>query len=108
MIFVDHAFEESPSRTTEPASYEQPTEEQGTSPSHFTEGSANEAEQGGNNVRHTDSQQLSGAPGDKQETNMEDFATVLENFEAEQTEAMAAMENKVLAGTVLKLTSSYL
>ncbi|HTD21835.1 MAG TPA: 30S ribosomal protein S1 [Terriglobales bacterium] len=116
MIFVDHAFEESPSRTTEPASYEQPAEEQGTSLARSSEESANDATQGGNiasdhhfeNLRHTGSQKLPGAPGDKQETNMEDFATVLENFEAAQTEAMAAMENKVLTGTVLKLTSTYL
>jgi len=38
---------------------------------------------------------------------MEDFATVLENFEAQQTEALAAVENKVIAGTVIKLTTNH-
>ena len=38
---------------------------------------------------------------------MEDFATVLENFEAEQTEAMAAVENKIITGSVIKLTAKH-
>src|SRR5260370_38671794 len=103
MIFVDHAFEESPSRTTEPASYEQPAEEQGTSLARSSEESANDATQGGNtasdrhfqNLRHTGSQKLPGAPGAKQDTNMEDFATVLETFEEAQPEAMTAVQTTV-------------
>src|SRR5215470_10510490 len=117
MSFLDQAFDESPSRTTDPAPYAQSTEEQNSSPAQENV-STNDIEQSGNpgvpsdhhseNLRHTGSHEASGVPGHKQETNMEDFATVLENFEAAQTEAMAAMENKVLSGTVLKLTSSYL
>jgi small subunit ribosomal protein S1 len=38
---------------------------------------------------------------------MEDFATVLENFEAAQTEALAAIEHKVITGRLVKLTSSH-
>jgi small subunit ribosomal protein S1 len=38
---------------------------------------------------------------------MEDFATVLENFEAAQTETAAAAEHQVLKGTVVKLTGTH-
>jgi small subunit ribosomal protein S1 len=118
MSFLDQVFDESSSRTTDPASYAQSTEEQNSSPAEENNVSTSDTGQSGNpgtasdhhseNLRHTGSQESSGVPGHKQETNMEDFATVLENFEAAQTEAMAAMENKVLSGTVLKLTSNYL
>ncbi len=118
MSFLDQAFEESPSRTTEPAPYAQSREEQQSSQAQQDSVSSNDMGQSGNpgaasdhhseNLRHSGGQGASGVPGHKQETHMEDFATVLENFEAAQTEAMAAMENKILSGTVLKLTSSYL
>ena len=118
MSFVDYASEESPSRTTEPASYPPAAEKRNPGAAHANEESINDSTQSRNpgtasdhhseNLRHSGGQQPSSVPGHKQETNMEDFATVLENFEAAQTEAMAAMENKVLAGTVLKLTSTYL
>ena len=42
---------------------------------------------------------------DKNDNNMEDFATALETFEAAQTEAMAH-EDTLLKGNVVKLTSS--
>jgi small subunit ribosomal protein S1 len=38
---------------------------------------------------------------------MEDFASILENFETEQQEAAAAMEDRVIRGTVVSITSNY-
>jgi len=43
----------------------------------------------------------------QKEASVEDFATVLENFEAQQTEAKATVEHKVIAGRVIKLTPTH-
>ena len=56
-------------------------------------------------VTHAKSTSPANAQAPK-ETNMEDFATVLENFEAAQTE-LAALEHKVVNGTVVKLTPTH-
>ena len=115
MSFIDHAFKESPSRASASASYTQPSDESmrdvssnKDSSGDVTRGESPAAEGPGypENLRESGGQQPSTLSGHK-ETNMEDFATVLENFEAAQTEAMAALENKILSGNVVKLTSAY-
>ena len=113
MSLVEQASEKSPSPSAGSASYSQASVEDAPGT-------------GGQLVNQTENTsaaphphpETSGQPGqapakpgpkprDHKENHMEDFATVLENFEAQQTEALAAVENKVITGTVIKLTTNH-
>src|SRR5579863_812576 len=102
MSFHDQPFENSPSRNTESASNSQTSVEE--RPEVQSTEVQSEAATKPLATSHQSSASLSRSA---KENNMEDFATVLENFEAAQTEALAAIEHKVITGTVVKLTSKH-
>jgi small subunit ribosomal protein S1 len=57
---------------------------------------------------HAQSAPAAPGPGPRNEKeNMEDFATVLENFENQEAELAAIADDRVLHGTVLKVTSTH-
>src|SRR5438477_264931 len=104
MSLTDQALDRNPSRSEDSASYSQTTVQEHPDQA-VAESAAQTAEpQAATEVRRETGAQIN--PRKPKENNMEDFATVLENFEAEQTESLAD-EHKVIAGTVLKLTDKH-
>jgi small subunit ribosomal protein S1 len=91
-------FDETQTHNTEP--------ETATSSADTNQPTQNEAPSNQEAVR---AQSAPAAPGPGQprneKENMEDFATVLENFENQEAEAVA--DDKVIRGTVLKVTSTH-
>ena len=114
MNFSERALDGSPSRTTESASYSEAEEEHRSVTVATQEPITSESAQQAAKDSATSSApppaaqpRASSSPRDKKENPMEDFATVLENFEAAQTETAAAAEHQVLKGTVVKLTATH-
>src|SRR5438874_8383952 len=104
MSLTDQALDRNPSRSEDSASYSQTTVQE-----HPDQAVAESAAQTSEPQVPTEARREAGAqinPRKPKENNMEDFATVLENFEAEQTEAKT-VEHKVIAGTVIKLTGTH-
>ena len=104
MSSTDQALDRNPSRSEDSASYSQTTVQE-----HPDQTVAESVPQPSEAQAPTEARREAGVqinPRKPKENNMEDFATVLENFEAEQTESLAD-EHKVIAGTVLKLTDKH-
>ena len=104
MSLTDQALDRNPSRSEDSASYSQTTVQE-----HPDQAVAESVPQPLEPQAPTQARREAGAqinPRKPKDNNMEDFATVLENFEAEQTESLAD-EHKVIAGTVLKLTDKH-
>src|SRR5262249_36867458 len=103
MNFFDRAHDQTASGS-ETASYTQTSVEERVAPDVADGGRSESHPPGpGNNAKSVSP----GSHAGPKESNMEDFATVLENFEAAQTEAQAALEHKAIAGTVVKLTPTH-
>jgi len=112
MSFSNHDSDSNPSRSRETASHSQAAVEEREVPEtvavqeHEEQRSAPTASVSPSTHTGGSPSASSKTPAGAKESSMEDFATVLENFEAAQTE-IAALEHKTITGTVVKLTPTH-